>query len=366
MRSNVSVLLICVSACLLPFRARAGETLSLDATKRDALGIVVARPDRVDQTSGPALPANVVVPNARLHVVSAPRAGLVEELLVSAGDEVKTGQPIARIRSAELLELEREYLELRTQAALAAANAERDRRLLAEGLVPERRARETQATHQQLATAAAERRQALVLAGIDAAALERLVASGDLSSALTVTSPLDGIVLDQSVTVGERVQGADRLYRIADLTSLWLEIHAPLDRLDGVVPGTPVAIPGLGLQAAVVTVGRAVHGADQGVTVRAEIHTGTEKLRPGQIVSVQLRPAAASRSAYRVPLAAIVRLGDTTYVFLARPEGFVPMAIRVLQEESGSAIVEADLPDDAEIAVRGTASLKSLWTRSGD
>lgn len=366
MKSNGLVFLVVVSACLASFPARAAEVLSLDATQRDALGIAVARPERVDRTSGPALPAEVVVPNAQLHVVSAPRAGLVEELLVAAGDAVTKGQPIARIRSAELLELERAYLELHTQAAVAAANAERDRRLLAEGLVPARRERETQATHRQLATAVAERRQALLLAGIDPAALQRLVTSGELTSVLTVTSPLDGVVLEQRVTVGERVHGADPLYRIADLTSLWLEIHAPLERLDGVGPGTPVAIPDLGLGAEVVTVGRAVHGADHGVTVRAEIRAGVEKLRPGQIVSVQLRPAAGSRPAYRVPLAAIVRLGETSYVFVARPDGFAPLAVRVLAEESGSAIAEASLPDDAEIAVSGTASLKLLWTRRGD
>lgn len=360
------LVVVCASSCLASLAEGAGETLVLDATQQDALGIGVARAERVQRIMGPALPAKVVVPNTQLHVVSAPRAGLVEELFVAAGDAIEKGKPLARIRSPELLKIEREYLELQTQAALAATNAERDRRLFAEGLVPERRLRETQATQRQLATALAERRQALVLAGLEAAALERLTSSGELTSLVTVTSPLDAIVLEQSATVGERVQGADPLYRLGDLSPLWLEIHTPIERLAGIAPGTPVTIPDLGLEAEVIAVGRAVHEADQGVAVRAEVRAGAERLRPGQFVSVQFRPATTSAPAYRVPLASIVRVGNASYVFLARPEGFVPVVVRVLEEEPRSAVVEASLPDEAEIAVQGTASLKSLWTRGGD
>ena len=357
---------ICASSWGAAPAAGAGGTLLLNAVQREALGIVVAPADRAERTIGPALPAQVVVPNTQLRIVSAPCSGLVEELLVAAGDAIEEGKPLARIRSPELLQIEREYLELRSRAELAAANADRDRRLFAEGLVAQRRFLEAAATQQQAAAALAERRQALVLAGLDAAALERLTSSGDLTSLVTVTSPLEAIVLAQSVTVGERVRGADPHDRLGDLSSLWLEIHAPVERLDGIAPGTPVTIPALGLEATVVAVGRAVHEADQGVTVRAEIADGAEQLRPGQFVSVRLRPAAASRSVYRVPLAAVVRVGEASYVFLAQPEGFVPVAVQVLEEEPRSAVVEALLPAAAEIAVQGAAALKSMWVRGGD
>ena len=49
-----------------------------------------------------------------------------------------------------------------------------------------------------------------------------------MNSGITITAPIDGQVLTQMVTIGQRVDVAMPLYRIAKLNTLWLEIYAPL------------------------------------------------------------------------------------------------------------------------------------------
>ncbi len=85
-----------------------------------------------------------------------------------------------------------------------------------------------------------------------------------------------------------------------------------------------------------------VHAEDQGVLVRAEVTEGTERLRPGQFVEVQLASAAAE-TGWRVPAAAVVRNAGAAYLFVARPGGFVAIPIQVLAEEEQNAVVAGSL-----------------------
>jgi len=328
--------------------------------QQSALGIRTETLQLIGDNFSQRLPGEVAVPNARLQVVTAAQQGLVEVLLVAAGDQVSKEQPLVHIQSPGLLELQGEYLELLTRTDLAKANYLRDRKLDKEGIIAKRRLLESQSHYQELNTSLSRSRQSLQLAGLDQASLERLASKRELSSTLIVRSPLQGVVLEQMTAAGNRVEAADPLYKIANLDHLWLEIHVPLDRLGSTGVGQKVLIPALDVTGTIISVGRMVHGADQGVLVRAKITQGVEKLRPGQFVQVQLAVAEDAES-YRVPRGAVVRSAGQSYLFVARPGGFEPVAVRVSAEESSSVIVQAQLPGDARIATGGTAAIKAAW-----
>ena len=122
-------------------------------------------------------------------------------------------------------------------------------------------------------TTEARDRQALTLAGMPEEAIERLADSQQMSAVLEVSSPLSGVVLEQLATAGQRLAASDPLYRVGDLSSLWVEVHVPLDALHNIAPGSKVELS-QDLSATVITVGRMVHGTDQGVLVRAEVREG--------------------------------------------------------------------------------------------
>jgi multidrug efflux pump subunit AcrA (membrane-fusion protein) len=195
---------------------------------------------------------------------------------------------------------------------------------------------------------------------MDAAAFKKLESDRELSSILTVTAPFDGVVLEQMVTAGKRVEAADPLYRIASLKPLWLEIHVPLEQLGDARPGQTVVVPGPGLTGTIITVGGMVHGADQGVLVRAEIREGAEKLRPGQFVQVQLSVPTGQQS-YRVAKSAVVYAQGKSWVFVEQPGGFEALAVEVTGEESEHVVLQTSLPPDARIVTRGSAAIKAAW-----
>lgn len=353
---NLLAGLLLVSA----FSVVAADLVPFNQAQREALGIETTPVVAIEARLGPRLPGKVAVPNGQLQIVTAPQPGLVGTLLVSEGEAVKKGQPMLRLQSPRMLELQGEYLEIRARHDLARSNYKRDRQLNSEGIIAKRRFLESEAKYRELDTSLARTRSILELAGMNAADFKKLESDRELSSTLTVTAPFDGVVLEQMVTAGKRVEAADPLYRVASLQPLWLEIHVPLEQLGDTRPGQTVVVPEAGLSGNIITVGGMVHGADQGVLVRAEILEGTEKLRPGQFLQVQLSLPTGPQS-YRVPKSAVVYAQGKSWVFVEQPGGFEAVSVTVASEETAHLVLQAGLAPDARIATRGSAAIKAAW-----
>lgn len=356
----MNAILTALLALTVALDVAAQEPIPLTDTQRTALGIQTVAVEAAGDRVSASLPGKVTVPNAQLHVLTAPQGGLVARLLVAEGESVADGQPLIEIESPQLMALQSDYLETWPRHELALANYRRDRQLFEEGIIAERRLMESRADYQSVSAALAHVRGQLQLAGMDDAALDDLRSRRALSGTLTVRAPFDGVVLAQLVTAGTRVEAADPLYRIGKLDPLWVEVHVPIDKAADIRPGQRVIVVEPDVSGPVITVGRMVHGSDQGVLVRAEISDGVERLRPGQFVQVLLATGAGERH-FRVPRSALVYRDGVSYVFAADPAGFVPVPARVLSEEPAHAIVEAELAPDAVIAVSGTAAIKAAW-----
>lgn len=337
--------------------AHAGATLNLSTEERAAFHITTATAQAVQESLSKPYPAKVVVPNSRLRVVSAPMEGVVEALLVAEGETVEKGQSLAMIRSRGLLELQASYLESRTRRQLSGATLARDRKLHAEGIVAKRRLLESQAAHREARTAEERDRQGLALAGMPPAAIKSLASRQKLSAVLEVSAPLSGVVLEQIATAGQRLAVSDPLYRIGNLSTLWIEVHVPVNALDGLQQDSAVVLSN-GLQARVITIGRMVHGTDQGVLVRAVVREGVDRLRPGQFIEARMSRHADSGQ-LRLPGQAVLRIDGRDQVFAERPGGFELVAVDVVSREIDAVVVRGALSANDKVVVSGTAALKA-------
>lgn len=342
---------------IAPAASMAAPIAAVNAEQRAAFGIETAPVEIGSVTLSKPYPAKVAVPNAQLRVISAPLDGVVESLLVAEGERVAAGQTLARVRSQGLLELQAAYLESRTRRQLSGETLSRDRKLHAEGIVAQRRLLESQSSYREMRTAEARDRQALLLAGMPEAAIEQLARSQRLSTVLEVSSPLSGVVLEQIATAGQRLAASDPLYRVGDLSILWVEVHVPLNDLGRIAPGDRVQLSD-GLSATVITVGRMVHGTDQGVLVRAEVREGVDALRPGQFIEARLSRVAGGQ-ALRLPAPALVRIDGVEKVFVERAGGFEPVAVEVLSRETDRVVARGALRAGDRVVVSGTVALKA-------
>jgi cobalt-zinc-cadmium efflux system membrane fusion protein len=193
-----------------------------------ALGVRVAAPLPAAEAGTLRFPARVMVPPTAERAVVAPLAGTVEQLLVSAGDTVRVGQPLAMLFSAELSTLKAGYVQMQAAERLARADLDRDTALHADGIIAARRMEETRGRHQVAAAQLDETRQRLRLAGVGDAELSGK-AGAAMSAAMTLRAPQDGVVLAQAAQVGERVEAGTLLFRVAKLDRLWLDVQVPVE-----------------------------------------------------------------------------------------------------------------------------------------
>jgi cobalt-zinc-cadmium efflux system membrane fusion protein len=334
------------------------------------LGITLAQPEPVDRIDVADATARVVIPPMREFVVTAPQSGLIVRLDVADGDRVAEGQVLARLRSNEFLTLQREYLEALNHARLARSELTRDRELFDEGIIAERRLREAESGARVAEAVLSEHRQMLRMGGVQAAELEALDTHASLLDTLGVRAPAAGVVLARMVANGERVAATAPLYRIADLTELWLEIAVPQERAATVRTGMPVTLGDAPDRAVgtITRVGQSVDPATQSVKTRALLTGSDHGLRPGQFLSVRILAEAGDDPAapiLAVPVGALVRDGDDSRLFVRTPDGFEVRVVDIVGAGPDRVFVRG-LAAAERIAVTGVSALKVLLADTGE
>lgn len=358
LRASMGALLLCSFFVAAPLQA--GDEIKLSAAQAKAMGVATAPLASSVTAGGKGLPARAVIPNHQLYIVSAPLAGLVENISVTPNQAVKKGQVLARLQSPGLVEIQRGFLQAATQAQLARDSLSRDEKLFQDGIIAEGRYLASKGRQVEAVAALSERRQALALAGMSSAALQRLEKSHALSGSIAITAPVSGIALELMAVPGQRVDAAMPLVKLAQIVPLWLDIQVPLAQIAGLKAGGVVNVPAYHASGKITQIGRGVEEGNQTVTVRAEIRQGAENLRPGQFVEAVLTMDSDDKH-WHVPSSALVRQRDQAYVFVQTATGFFAKSVKLGGETAGNTVVIAEFKGDEHIAVSGTVSLKAMW-----
>jgi RND family efflux transporter MFP subunit len=347
---------------LLAFSAAQGEELTpspLQLTEEQirAAGIETQPVEPEPGIGELVVPGFVVVPPQQLRIVATPAAGLVETLLVAPDQDVKEGDPIATLKSSDLIEAQRAFLHALSGANLAAEKLRRDEQLFTEHIIAERRLIVTRAEAAQARATLDERGQILALVGMTESEIEALRRARKLASSLLVRAPISGTILQRHGTTGERVQAAAPLVTIARLDPIWINLQVPLSRAVALGSVEKVHLPSAGLEGRLIRVGRTVDSATQSVNAVAEFRPGRSPLRPGQAVQAILRIAGGGGSPWRVPADAVVSHRNHSWVFVRAPEGFQAIPVALISETPQFASVQGALSNGQRVATRGLLTL---------
>ena len=342
----------------------ANNVVTINADEITNIGIEVGRLKTVNQAYSKKLPAKVSIPNKSQRVVSAPQDGVIELMLVAEGDRVIAGQELAHMNSPQLLASQNNYLQALSALAQSKREMLRDKSLFEDKIIAERRYRQSQTQYQQSKTEVAMYRKALELAGMKEADITKLNNTRSLTSYLTVSASSSGVVMKQFATVGQRLTAADPLYKIAQLSPLWLEIHVPLKIANHVQIDERVTICNKGIEGHVIAIGREVHEADQGVLVRAEVSQKTEQLTPGEFVEVCFIKQKEGVQ-FIVPRSAIFRFEGKPAIFVETDQGFAYQPVEIITDNGEQLIIKGDLSENQNIVIAGTATLKAAWLGMG-
>lgn len=289
--------------------------------RQQAIGLEVAPAERTRLDASVRASAIVQADEKRDAHVHSKLMGYVRRLHVNAvGQKVKKGQPLYAIYSQELLVAQQEYLRARAFSA-DLADAARDRLRLWD--IPEDQIR----------------------------AIE---ARGEPIEAIVVRAPITGTVIEKNVVQGHFVEPDMMLFRIADLSRVWVvaEVYEyELGRIDRKGTAT-IHVEGLDepRKAAIDYVYPTVDPVSRTVKVRMIVRNRDGALRPGNFATVDL--PAAGGELLTVPEEAVIDTGFRRVVYVSVGEGrFRPVEVEVGRRVGGRAEIRKGLEEGDRVVV---------------
>jgi cobalt-zinc-cadmium efflux system membrane fusion protein len=135
----------------------------------------------------------------------------------------------------------------------------------------------------------------------------------------TISAPISGVVLARNASVGSVASEGSPLFEIADLSSLWVDLHIFGSDAQHIRPGVPVKVTRMSDGATIETVlERVLPGtatASQSTIARATIANTDGLWRPGSAVKARIT-VAQQPAALVVPLSALQGFRDRDVVFI--------------------------------------------------
>ncbi len=309
-------------------------------------------------------------------------AGIITEVLVNVGDQVKPGQVLARLHTHDLHDAISAYRS-------GLAEAERTRRLIDYA----RRNRERYdslfrikfASKQEAEQAAMDYRNAVAdrdkaeamlqaarthLADMLDVPDDKISASDLRAETIPIKTPRSGIVMARYVTPGMALNPGAQTFTVSGLATLWMMAAVSEENLAGIRIGMPVTIrvqayPGVTFGGQIVQLGPQLDPATRTLTVRVLVPNSDGRLRPEMYATAEIA-RGASRSALFVPEVAVQNLNGNRVVFVRRPNSeFEARPVKSGTSVNHEVEIVEGLKDGEEVVTAGAFVVKSQFlTRS--
>ena len=291
------------------------QSVHLTAEQARALGVAYTTVQRETLTRTIRTVGGIQAPEPRVAEVTPKVDGFVEELFVAfTGDAVRKGERLLTLYSPMLVVAQQELLT-------------------ASRLVGRVDSGSPEAWRNARATLEAARRR-LGYWDITPEQIAEIERSGEVTKTLTLVSPVDGVVLEKDVFEGQQVMPGMRLYRIADLASVWAEGQVFEQDLQFIRAGSQAhievaAYPCEHLMGRVSFVYPMVDQESRTNRVRVTVPNPGLRLKPGMYATIYF-DVEIGPDVLAVPLEAVVATGERNLVFVRDAAGaLVPREVEL-------------------------------------
>ena len=286
----------------------AGGPVMLDAEQARRIGVTFATVERTVLRQEVRTVAQVTSDETRVRTVSMKFDGWVDRLHVDfTGMEVRAGEPLLSTYSPMLTSAEQELVLAAKLARDLSAADETQRR-----------------SAQEMLQSA---RQRLLNWDVPQAEVERVERTGEVPRTLVIRAPYSGVIAEKLVTEGQRIMAGDALYRIADLSVVWVEGEVferdlPLVRIGQTVEIELEARPGATRRGRVVFLQPTVSAETRTVRLRVALDNSNGELKPGMYATVRIA-SVGEVAVLNVPRSAVLSTGRRDLVFVRRADGML-------------------------------------------
>ena len=320
-------------------------TFSVSPAKQQLIGVTFAAVERRDIEKSVRAYGRVDYDETKLAVVNLRVSGWIEKLFADfTGQHVRKGDPLFALYSPDLISAQSEYLLARKSALRYPG----------------------QLTDPELVRTARERLRLWQFTDEQVTDLE---ARGEPQTSVTVFSPASGYVVEKTAVEGMRVEPGMTLYRIADLSTVWVqaevyEFELPLVHVGQDALVSLSTLDGGPFRGTIAYVDPVLNPQTRTARVRVELPNREGVFKPDMYTVVTVRVELGERLV--VPKSAVLQTGERDIVFVDRGGGvfevrFVHAGVRTDDfyeiahglEEGERVVTSANFLIDAESNVQG-------------
>ncbi|TWT45860.1 Cobalt-zinc-cadmium resistance protein CzcB [Phycisphaerae bacterium RAS1] len=341
--------------------------LSSDAARKFGIEVAPAEGGELEQTL--TLPGQIVL-NADMVAHIVPRvAGFVRRVDKCLGDVVQAGEVMAVLQSRELAEAKAAYLAAKQRLSLADATLKSAEELHAKKIMPDLQflaARRDQVDASIEVETADNKLHAI---GVSEGQEPGTLPSDSASLAIyELRAPFAGIVVERHCSLGEVLNGETMAFKLADLSTVWVDVTVYMQHLPLVQVGQSViVIAGRGAaesSAVIDYISPVVDEDTRTATARLTLPNPDGKWRPGLFVSARVRTGVIP-AAVLVPKAAVQTIQGKPCVFVETGGLFKVRPVTVGRSDGSRMEVTAGLKPGERYVTANAFTLKSELGKGG-
>ena len=282
--------------------------ITIDPVTARNIGVCLTKAKRGPLVRTLRTVGQVTYDQTRLYDVNTKVSGWIEKLDVdSVGQTVRKGEPLFDLYSPELYAAEQEYL------------------VALRGLRQSQKNGGSAAITTQAHSLIDAARTKLQYLDITHAQIKALARRGRAERVITIYSPYTGTVVDKQAFQGTHVTPGTRLYRVADLSKVWVIASVYESQLPMVHKGQPATmslsyLPGDTFKGRVDYVYPYLDDKAREAKVRLVFDNARGTLKPGMFANVKLKQMTTLKATL-VPREAVIDTGERTVLFVSTGAG---------------------------------------------
>ena len=293
--------------------------------------------------------------------------GSVEKILVQEGAFVKKDEPMFIISSFELIQIEQDYQNAKSQLTYAGLDLERQKKMQEEQIGATKDFQGATARYQQLQTAM----------NVAKAKLELLRINPDkagISGGLTVSAPISGYIVELAASVGFQTQAGTVLAKVYNTDHPYAEAYVYPKDINLVAEGAKVEVDFLGQNLAPVTgvIEKINRTVDPGVK-SIILHCRLDQIKGVWIPEMALRAKISTpgRTQPTLPVSSLLLEEDNSFIYYTTDGDKeilnftkVPVGISFRDKDIVVVSLEKPLPPNAQIVTDGVMFVNGETTKN--
>lgn len=341
------------------------ETVELTDDQIKAIDLQIGSIEQRNLKTTLKVNGKLMLPPQNQAQVSLLTGGLVKTINVTEGVFVTQGQTLATIENNDVIQLQQDYLENKSQLKYLQAEFARQKELQKDNI---NATKTLQQAENELTTAQAKQKglkAKLQLQGINA----DNVSTTNFTNRVTVVAPISGYIHHINLSMGKFADANAVLFDIVDNCFLHLDLTIFEKDIHKIATGQSVVFTDANNKththpATIFSLNKAFEENQQAIIAHAKIDEKTETLLPGMYVEARIQ--IDKNKTNSLPTEAIVNNGDEHFIYIQTSKNhFTQIAVNIGATDLGftEIIPLQELPPNAKVVIKGAYYLLSQLTK---